>query len=88
MCHFQGLLTPLEEENVEVMENEEGSKDVADLFKSFYAAFPESQLRPFLGNASPHRITSLKEQLQLLYLVDCNKINCLLLARRIISSDL
>lgn len=35
MYHFQGLLTLLEEENVEVMENEEGSKDVADLFNLF-----------------------------------------------------
>lgn len=35
MYHFQGLLTLLEEENVEVMENEVGSKDVADLFNLF-----------------------------------------------------
>lgn len=51
--HFPGLLTLLEEENVEVMGNEEGSEDVADLFNLSYAGFSESQLRPISRKCFP-----------------------------------
>lgn len=54
------------------------------IFNLYFTAFPESQLGPISRKCFPW----LKEELQLFYLMDCNKINCLLLARRIISSVL
>lgn len=45
MYQFQSVLTLLQEGNIEMKGNEEGGKDIADLFNLSNAALPESQLR-------------------------------------------